>query len=69
MFIYEVCTITSMRITTSHDKKVANYLDIPPEEESWTATFRSAVQSQISSFSADRSITHSKSKQSPVEWI
>lgn len=36
MFIYEVCIITSMRITTGHDKKVASYLDIlfPTQEES-----------------------------------
>lgn len=38
MFIYEVlyCIITSMRITTGHDKKVPSYLDIlfPTQEES-----------------------------------
>lgn len=73
MFIYEVCTITSMRITTSRDKKAANCLDIlfPTQEESWTVTFRSAVQSQISSFSTVKSITRSRSRQSPIKqnWM
>lgn len=69
MFIHEICTSTSMRITTSHDKKVANYLDIsfPTQEQSWTVTFRSAVQSQISNFSAVKSTTRSRSRQSHIK--